>query len=385
MEILVKTLAGLEEILAQELADLGAQEITPLKRAVKCTGDHRVLYASNLWLRTALRVLVPVHTFTANTEQELYDGMKNVNWGQFMKLHQTFVVDVVTQSARLNHSHFLSLKTKDAIADWFREKSGKRPGVNVDRPDVRFHVHIDSRNIVTLLLDSSGDGLHRRGYRTDGGEAPLNEVLAAGLVLLSGWKADRPLVDMMCGSGTILIEAGMIATRRPPGMNRKFAFEQWPDFDTALWKKIKDEARAMRRPFALPIIGVDVSPRAVRIAEQNISAAHLDDTVRVRRSPFQKYLPPEGPAFLISNPPYGLRIKTEELVGLYREIGDKLKKDFADYDAWIFSGNIDALKQVGLKPSRKLHLMNGQLECRFFRYELYAGTKGRDKNKLFNF
>ncbi len=375
MEILVKTLAGLEDVLAQELTELGAQGVEPLKRAVRCQGDHALLYRINLWVRTGLRVLVPVANFVAAHENDLYAQLRAIDWSRYMQLHQTFAIDVVTQSARMRHSHFLALKTKDALVDWFRDKTGQRPSVSTDNADIRFHVHIDSTDRVTLLLDSSGDGLHRRGYRTDGGEAPLNEVLAAGLVKLSGWQPHLPLVDMMCGSGTILIEGGLMATRTAPGLNRSFAFEQWLDFSPGLWRDILADARAARRPHDVPIIGVDNNFRAIRIAENNIAAAHLQDTVRVQRTTFQSYLPPLGPGTLISNPPYDLRLESDDIVGLYREIGDKLKKDFANYQAWLLSGNIPALKQVGLKPSRRIALLNGTIECKFYAFELYTGSK----------
>ena len=377
MEMLIKTFAGLEEVLAQELRDLGAQQITPQKRAVRCEGDHNLLYRANLWLRTGIRVLVPVESFHADTEDNLYRQLLRVNWGSFLQLRQTFAIDVNTLSPQLTHSHFLALKTKDAIVDWFREhNNGKRPSVNTDDPDIRFHLHIDPRNEITLLLDSSGEGLHRRGYRTEGGEAPLNEALAAGLVLLSGYQGNEPFVDMMCGSGTLLIEAGMIAARQAPGLYRKFAFENWRDFFRPIYNDIKEEAKAARRPCPAPIIGVDNNFKAVRIADNNISAARLEDCIEVRRSSFQSFTPPPGPGWLIINPPYGLRVGHEEDVsGLYKAIGDKLKQDFAGYQAWIFSGNFEALKEIGLKPSRKIPLMNGPLECKLQGYELYLGSR----------
>lgn len=379
MEILVKTLAGLEDVLAQELTELGATAVEPLKRAVRCEGDHALLYRINLWVRTGLRALVPVATFTAGNENALYEQLRTLDWSKYLQIHQTFAIDVVTQSVRMRHSHFLSLKTKDALVDWFRDKTGKRPSVNTESPDIRLHVHIDSTDRVTLLMDSSGDGLHRRGYRTDGGEAPLNEVLAAGMIKLSGWQPHLPLVDMMCGSGTLLIEGGLMATRTAPGLYRSFAFENWLDFSPALWQGIREEALAARRPHEVPIIGVDNNFKAIRIAENNIAAAHLQDSVRVRRASFQSYLPPLGPGTLVSNPPYDLRLASDDIVGLYREIGDKLKKDFSDYQAWLLSGNIPALKQVGLKPSRRIALLNGTIECKFYGFELYAGSKGSVK------
>ncbi|PTM14108.1 MAG: RNA methyltransferase [Bacteroidetes bacterium] len=376
MEMLVKTLAGLEEVLAEELRTLGATEVVLLKRAVRCEGDLSLLYRANLWLRTGLRILIPVETFAAPTEKELYNFLREIDWSRYIHIDQTFAVDVVTQSVHLTHSHFLALRTKDAIVDWFRDHNrGKRPDIDTREADIRIHLHIDSLDRATLLLDSSGDGLHRRGYRTEGGPAPLNEVLAAGLVKLSGWQPGQPLVDMMCGSGTILIEAGLMATNQPPSMNRNFCFENWPDFDRELWQQIKQEAKAVQQPYLIPIVGLDKDFKAFRIAENNIAAAHLEEVIFIQRMSFQNYQPPAGPGMVISNPPYGLRVEDDNLGMLYKEIGDKLKTDFLDYQAWLFSGNMEALKSVGLRASRKISLLNGQLECKFQRYDIYAGTK----------
>lgn len=375
MKMLVKTLAGLEEALAEELNKLGATDVEVLKRAVSCSGDQALLYRANLWLRCGIRILVPVLSFPVEDEDDLYQQLREVSWSQYLQLHQTFAVDANSQSSRFRHNHFLALKTKDAIVDWFRDQNGKRPSVNPKQPDLRFHLHIDHRNQASLLLDSSGEGLHRRGYRTTGGDAPLNEVLAAGMIHLSGWKGDQPFVDMMCGSGTILIEAAMIAGQIPPGQHRSFAFQKWQDFDSDLWQSIKANARSQKRPPSQPILGVDNHFKAIRIAENNISAGHVQSYIRVKKSSFQRFLPPEGPGTLISNPPYGLRVTAENIEELYREIGDKLKKDFQGYQAWLLSGNIPALKNVGLRPSRRIHLLNGQIECKFHKFELYAGSK----------
>ncbi len=273
----------------------------------------------------------------------------------------------------------MAQKAKDAIVDWFRDQHGRRPSVNPKAPDIRFHLHIDNRQQASFLLDSSGDGLHRRGYRTTGGAAPLNEVLAAGMIHLAGWKGDQPFVDMLCGSGTLLIEAAMMAGNIPPGLHRTFTFQNWKNFDVDLWQRIKAEARQKKRPPQQPILGVDNHFKAFRIAENNIAAAKLQSYIRVKRSTFQQFLPPEGPGTLISNPPYGLRLETRDINGLYKEIGDKLKKEFAGYQAWLLSGNLDALKNVGLRPSRRIHLLNGQIACKFHKYELYVGSKKEGK------
>lgn len=381
MKLLVKTLAGLEEVLAEELKALGATEIEILKRAVRCEGDQAFLYKANLCLHTAIRILVPVKEFEVQDEEDLYNQLRPINWESYMRVYQSFAVDVVTQSAQMRHSHYLALKSKDAIVDWFREKRFKRPSVDVKKPDIKIHLHIDARQKCTLLLDSSGDGLHRRGYRTSGGAAPLNEVLAAGMIKLSGWNADQPFVDMMCGSGTLLIEAGLLAINRAPGLSRSFAFQKWEDFDKELWQKTKQTAREQERDFEHPIIGIDTNFKAVRVAEQNIEAAGLDEHIRVRRSNFERYLPPLAPATLVINPPYGLRVESDDIIELYKSIGDKLKQDFSGYNAWILSANMDAIKRVGLRPKRRIPLMNGQLECKFHGYELYKGTKKLHKIK----
>ena len=381
MEMLVKTLAGLEEVLADELKELGGKDIQVLKRAVSCSGNQELLYKANLWLRCGLRILVPIASFEVRDENDLYHQLRGINWLKHLHLHQTFAIDANSQSSRFRHNHFLALKTKDAIADWFRDQKGRRPSVNPKQPDIRFHLHIDNRHQASLMLDSSGDGLHRRGYRTTGGAAPLNEVLAAGMMRLTKWQGDTPFVDFMCGSGTLLIEAAMIAAQIPPGIHRNFSFENWQDFDAGLWKKIKAEARQQKRPPQQPILGGDNHFKAVRICENNISAARLDPYIRVKRAAFHQFLPPEGPGILISNPPYDLRLETQDINQFYREIGDKLKQDFAGYEAWLISGNMDAIKSVGLRPSRKLHLMNGQIPCKFHKYELYSGSKRVNKEE----
>lgn len=379
MKMLVKTLAGLEEVLAEELRVLGAKEVEIHKRAVSCEGELDLLYKANLWLRTGIRILVPITEFTVQNEDDLYEQLLTVKWDQYLMLHQTFAIDANSQSSRFKHNHYLALRTKDAIVDWFRNQRNRRPSVNPKQPDIRFHVHIDSRQQVSLLLDSSGNGLHRRGYRTTGGAAPLNEVLAAGMIRLAGWTGDQPFVDMMCGSGTLLIEAAMIAGNIPPGIHRSFSFEKWQDFDKDLWQSIKSEARQSKKPPGQPILGADNNFKAIRIAGNNIGAAHLQSYIRIKKSSFQQFLPPEGPGTLISNPPYDLRLGDKDINGLYRQIGDKLKQDFAGYQAWLISGNFEALKHVGLRPSRRIHLLNGQIPCKFHRYELYQGSRKGEK------
>ncbi|RME95855.1 MAG: hypothetical protein D6772_12640 [Bacteroidetes bacterium] len=380
MELLIKTLAGLESVLADELAALGAENIEILKRAVSCSGDQRLLYRANLELRTAIRVLVLQRQFEAKHEGEWYDCLREINWTDYLQLQQTFAIDVVTQSAQLSHSHYLALKAKDAIVDWFRENHrGKRPSIDTKNPAIRLHLHLDSLNRASFLLDSSGDGLHRRGYRTGGGMAPLNEVLAAGMLRLAEWTPALPLVDFMCGSGTLLIEAGQWAAGIAPGLRRRFAFQNWQDYDAQLWQELTTEARQRQRDIEVPIEGVDKHFRAFRVAEQNIAAAGLEGQISVRRMSFERFTPSQpGRGMVIINPPYGLRVEEKaDMPALYQAIGNKLKQDFSGYTAWILSGNPQALKHVGLRTSRKLTLMNGQLECKFQRYDLYQGSRKR--------
>lgn len=375
MEIIIKTFAGLEEVLAAELQALGAEDIQILKRAVSCHGNQQLLYRANLELRTALRVLIPITRFQARHEDDLYRAVHRIDWRKYMDVRQTLAIDVVTQSERLNHSHFLALKTKDAIADRFREDTGIRPSVDTLKPHLRIHVHIDGLDDCTISLDSSGDGLHRRAYRTGTGQAPINEVLAAGMVALSGWAGDTPFVDPFCGSGTILIEAAFVAGNIPPGNRRNFGFQQWIDYDRRLWEEVKEQARQRSRPIAVPILGGDRDPRALRTAEENIHAAGLAGKIKLQRANFDSLTPLPAPACLITNPPYDMRMPQEDVIGLYKSIGDTLKKNFQGYNAWIISAHIEALKHLGLRPARRFHLYNGPLPAKFHGYELYAGSR----------
>lgn len=375
LELIIKTLAGLEEVLAQELRDLGAADPQPGKRVVTVNGDERLLYRANLHLRTALRVLVPVASFPARNEDELYEAVRGIDWSRYLGPDNTIAVNTNTQSAQLSHSHFLSLRTKDAVCDFFRDRSGRRPSVDTERPDLRLHLHIDSLNECTLSLDSSGEGLHRRGYRKGVGLAPLNEVLAAGLLQLAGYDGEVAFVDPLCGSGTLPIEAAMLSTRTPPGMYRSFGFEKWTQFKPSLYAEIQEEARDNIRRAPAPIVGGDVDGRVIRKAHENIEAAGFDRLIRVFKGSFQYLRPPDPPGILITNPPYELRLKTSDIEGMYKTLGDTFKQNFAGYTAWVLSGNIAALKRVGLRPSRKLHLFNGPVEVRFHRFDLYSGSR----------
>lgn len=375
MRLIAKTLAGLEAVLTKELEGLGAQNIEPLNRAVAFEGDLAMMYRANLELRTALRILKPITYGRVKTEDDLYQLVRTVDWGQYMKVNDTLAVNGVTSSRYFTHSQYVALKTKDAIVDQFRDTFGRRPNVNIYAPKLRVNVHI-FQDECTIALDSSNDSLHKRGYRISSVEAPINEVLAAGMILLTGWEADRPFLDPMCGSGTLLIEAGLMATNRAPQLSREhFGFKHWPDFDEALWNQILDEAKQRVRQSPVPIVGSDRDFKAVRLTEQNAMAADLEDTISVQRKKLEKLVPAVEGGLIIMNPPYDERLSEADIGAFYEMIGDQLKQRFTGFEAWIISSNKEGFKRVGLKPSKKIPLYNAALECRFIKYELYAGTR----------
>lgn len=381
MKILVKTLAGLEGILANELTALGAQNIEPLKRAVQFEGDLRLLYRTNYELRTAIRILVPIRTFQVNDENSLYRKVRQIKWSDYMDVDDTLAIDGVTNSPFFTHSKYIALKTKDAIVDQFRFVTGRRPNVDLDSPKLRINVHI-SHDQCTISLDSSGDPLFKRAYRADTVEAPINEVLSAGMILLSGWQKDCHFIDPMCGSGTNLIEAALYAYNIPPQLQRRyFGFTKWKDFDRKLWAEVKEQANDRITTFDHGIFGFDMDFKAIKITQQNIFGANLAGKIQVERKKFEKLTPPEGKGLLIMNPPYDERMATADINELYTMIGDRLKAAFCGYEAWIISANAEALKHIGLRSSKKIRLFNGQLECRFQKFELYEGSKKKKKNE----
>ena len=374
-KMVAKTLFGFEEILAKELAQLGAQNIEAGTRMVSFVGDKGFMYKANLALRTALKILKPIYQFRAFNEASLYKGIQGVDWSKYLSAYQSFVVDVTLHSDHFNHSQFVALKTKDAIVDQFREKFGKRPNIDKDFPDLRINVHID-RDQCSVSLDSSGDSLHHRGYKTATNIAPINEVLAAGMLLLSGWDGQGDFIDPMCGSGTILAEAAMIACNIPANINRKeFAFERWNDWDNALFDQIMDSLMKKVKEFHYTITGYDKAPSAVMKAKDNIRNANLDEYVKIyERNFFDTEKETRGPLHMVFNPPYGERLDIE-MERFYREIGDTLKQSYPGTNAWFITANLEALKFVGLKPSRKIKLFNGKLEARLVKYEMYEGSK----------
>ena len=371
-EMIAKTFQGLEEVLAQELTTLGANDIQIGRRMVSFTGDQRMLYKANFALRTAIRILKPIKHFTAKDADEVYQEIQNIPWENYLTCNNTFAVDAVVFSEEFRHSKFVSYRVKDAIADYFRKKEGKRPSVRINNPDLQLNIHI-AQTSCTLSLDSSGESLHRRGYRQEAVEAPLNEVLAAGMILLTGWHGECDLIDPMCGSGTIPIEAALIARNIAPGVFRKeYAFEKWADFNPDLFDEIYNDD-TQERPFNHKIYAYDNSPKANAIAERNIKAAGMSKDIVLKLQPFQQFEQPKEKAIIITNPPYGERISTDDLFGLYRMIGERLKHAFVGNEAWILSYHDECFDQIGLKTSQKIPLYNGALECQFRKYEMFSG------------
>lgn len=347
-EMIAKTFQGLEEVLAQELTALGANEIEIGRRMVSFSGDKEMMYKANFCLRTAIRILKPIKHFTAKDADEVYEQIKAIRWEDYLDTDKTFAVDAVVFSEEFRHSKFVSYKVKDAIVDYFREKTGERPGVRVNKPDVLLNIHI-AETKCTLSLDSSGESLHRRGYRQEAVEAPLNEVLAAGMILMTGWRGECDLIDPMCGSGTIPIEAALIARNIAPGVFRKeFAFEKWVDFDQELFDTIYNDD-SQEREFTHKIYGYDNSPKANEIATHNIKAAGVSKDVILKLQPFQQFEQPAEKSIIITNPPYGERISTNDLLGLYSMIGERLKHAFTGNTAWILSYREECFDQIRAK------------------------------------
>ncbi len=372
-EIVAKTFQGLEDVLAQEIEQLGGEDVEIGRRMVSFTGDKLLLYKTNLACRTALRILKPIYKFEATNPDEVYERLKAFNWETLLSPETTFSIDSVVYSESFKHSKFVTYRAKDAIVDYFMEKYGKRPSVRLNGAELMFNLHI-SHSSCTLSLDSSGESLHKRGYRVDQTEAPMSEVLAAGMILKTGWNGQCDLIDPMCGSGTILIEAALIATNTYPGIFRKsFAFERWKDFDEDLLESIYNDD-SHEREFEHRIYGSDISPRAIDIATKNAKSAGVAKYIDLKVSPIQHYEEaPSEKGILITNPPYGERISSNNLFELYEIIGNRLKHAFKGYDAWVISYHKECFDKIGLKPSEKIDLMNGALECEFRKYEIFDG------------
>lgn len=379
-KIVAKTMMGLEDVLAREVRALGGKNISIGVRSVSYTGDDTILYKSNLHLRTALKILKPIKAFMARSQDSLYDHVKAMDWS-FISNDRTFAVESAVNSRIFKHSKYAALLVKDAIVDSLREKTGKRPDVDIASPDFRIHLHIDNDD-VELSLDSSGESLHKRKYRVKQNLAPLNEVLAAGLILTAGWDGKGVFTDPMCGSGTIPIEAAMIAKNIPPGFIRnEFGFMNWDDFDPELWGSIYDsaESKIITSPDAV-IHGSDFSQKSVEISVGNAKLAKVDDLVQFSTSDIARFEPPVADsAITVFNPPYGERMSVNDIRNFYKGIGDRLKEAYTNYDVWILSSNKDAMKTVGLRTSKRLTFKNGPLEVKFHKYELYKGSK-KSKN-----
>jgi putative N6-adenine-specific DNA methylase len=374
-KMVAKTMFGFEEILAKELRKLGAINIEEGIRSVSFEGDKGFMYKANLCLRTAIKIVKPIHSFTVTSEEDLYKKIYAFDWSDYLSTETTFAIDTTINSETFTHSLYVSQKVKDAIVDKFRDTDGKRPDVDIKFPDIRINIHIQ-KDHCNVALDTSGRSLHQRGYKTATNIAPINEVLAAGLLLLSGWEGQCDFLDPMCGSGTILVEAAMIACNIPVNINRKeFAFEKWDDYDQDLFDKIVESSLSKTREFHFKIAGYDKAPSAIQKAQDNIENANLSDYIKVGQfNFFETEKTVETHLHILFNPPYGERLDIE-MEEFYKNIGDTLKQHYAGTDAWLITSNLDALKHVGLRPSRKIKVFNSQLESKLVKYVMYAGSK----------
>ncbi len=377
--MVAKTMHGLEDILANEIRQLGGTDIEILHRAVRYVGDKSLLYRSNLYLRTAIRVLIPIMNSQIKNQVDLYARIREYEWEKHLRTGMTIAVDTALNSSAFTNSQFVSMRTKDAIADRMREKFNRRPSVNKNDPDLFINVHL-SNNELTVSIDTSGPSLHKRGYRVEDVEAPINEVLAAGLIMLTGWKGETDFYDPMCGSGTIGIEAALIARNIPPGIFRsKFSFENSPDFDSELWTRIFDNI--VEKEWNGKIFASDISKQALMAATKNAKQASVHKNIVLKGMNFENYPPVESKATVIMNPPYGQRLIKPEIIQFYKTIGNVLKKSFVGSDVWIISGNLEALKFIGLKPTTKIKLYNGALECKFCKFSIYQGSQKQRSSK----
>lgn len=384
-QMLAKTFKGLEEVLAKELVELGANNVQIERRAVSFTGDKRMLYIANFCLRTASRILVPIAQFKARHTDDIYEQVKQIDWSEYMTTKMTFQIDATVYSDYFRHSQFVTYRVKDAIVDWWMERGGVRPSVKLTNPDLYLNVHIGG-DIVTVSLDSSGESLHKRGYRVANTQAPINEALAAGMLLLAGWRGQGDFYDPMCGSGTLLIEAALIARNIAPGIYRNgFAFEKWANFDADLFEDVySDDSR--EREFTHKIYGSDAGFYAVQTAMKNIESAGLQRDIEVKQIRVQELRLAEKEtegALVMINPPYGERLaQDKDVMNLYKDMGTALKHQFSGATAWIISSNDEALKCIGLRPAKRVRLVNGDLDCWFNQYVLFKGDHKTWKKSL---
>lgn len=378
-EMKATTLHGLEDTLASELLRLGARDIEPFKRGVSFTGDKGFMYKANLCLRTALKILVPIYSFRAANEHEFYAKMKEYEWEKFIDADDTIAINATLNSEIFTHTLYVSQKSKDAICDRFVERVDVRPNVDLDHPTLRIYVHI-FKDYVNVSLDSSGDSLFKRGYRIDIDSAPMKEVLAAGMVLLSGWQPHLPLIDGMCGSGTLGIEAALFANNIPPGCFREsYGFMKWHDYEPELWDTIYTSSINRIKEDLPSIYSSDIDSVPLEMAKRNAAVAKVDDVIKYQQASFFDLMPDKPKGTILLNPPYDERIKMEDTNAFYKQIGDKLKKDFGGWTACIITSNMEAMKHIGLHPSKKMTLFNGALECKLLKYEMYSGSKKASK------
>jgi putative N6-adenine-specific DNA methylase len=371
-EQVATTLKGLEEVLADEIFELGGQDIEVLKRAVRYNGSDEILYKANLKLRTALRVLVPIYSFIAENEQDLYREIHEYPWENLMDNRNTFAIDAIVSGTTFTHSQYVALKTKDAIVDRFRNKTGERPSIDTKNPDLKINIHVN-RQEISVSLDSTGISLDRRGYRTNANEAPINEALAAGIILLSGWDKKAPFLDPMAGSGTFSIEAAYIAANIPPGINRSFAFERWPDFNERLFDRVYDELKNQIVDPECKFFCSDITTESLGIIANNASNAGVEEYIQVKEADFFESSPSTENGFIFLNPPYGERLSLDNIKDFYERIGDTLKQRYAGFEAWIISSDHVALKVLGLRADKKIDLMNGGLDARLQQYKMFEG------------
>ena len=375
MDLVAKTLFGLEEVLKEEIEALGGKNVIVGNRVVKFQGDMELMYRANLWARTAISILVPIKQFRFNNEKDLFQKFERINFTKHMHVSNTFAVKGAVNSSVFRHSGFPMLLLKDAIVDQFRDRFGKRPDVDLAKPQILFDLHIDNHEC-TVSLNSSGAPLYQRGYRKQTGEAPLNEVVAAGLIMLSGWDQKSNFLDVCCGSGTLPIEAALMANGIPPNIARKaYSFQNWKNYDRAMWEHILKEApNQPSRDLGFKIIGSDTDGEVILKARQNIKALPLGKTISFEIKEFNDQEAPKGKGVLICNPPYGERLQPEEIETLYQDLGNLFKRKMPGYNCWVISSNIDALKSIELKPSKKIPLFNGPLSCEYRKYEIFEGS-----------
>lgn len=373
-DIIAKTFEGLESVLADEITELGGRDIQILSRAVKFRGDKELVYRANLWLRSALRILIPFKKYTVKNEQDLYSAVKSIDWTQYINTDMTIAVDSTINSSPFNHANFVALKVKDAIVDRIRDDKGRRPSVNSEKPDFLINVHI-FRSECTISFDSSGQSLHKRGNRIAQTDAPLNEVLAAGLILKTGWRGESDFYDPMCGSGTFTTEAFGIAMNEAPGLNIEFGFKKWLDFDSELWEKILKESKSAKRNVDIMFYASDVIGKAIAVTKKNMTRGEMRKRVLISQEDFFHSYPKSENGIILLNPPYGERLNLQDVKTIYKNIGDKLKFDYPGFTAWILIASNDAEKAVGLKPSSKSNVLNGAIQCKFNRYDLFKGKR----------